>query len=654
MKRIFITLVMLIASVHSIIAQELVLEGVVKDAKNQEPMPYVHVGIPKKGIGTITNTDGKFILRIPTIYTNETLKISFIGYQDFEQIISQISQKQNMEVLLVESNLNLKEVFISAESPAQIVARAYEKIVDNYPLQNTLYTGFYRESNFQTPTNQEEKCYYVIEAVTKMNKPSYKNTEPQGDIKIEQVRKNQFVSDSAKFGKWVAGAFTPMRFDVAKKRMEFINPEQQHKYNYQINDYTTYYGRVVYVIEFKPQKNSANYEGILYIDTDTYAIVKANYQYTSQGLVRENYNRTQHSQLEKRQFIINYQPQDSLWYIESVWQQALALDKISGNKVRYMTEYAVTQITPNQKIEFEYGDKIQWGEVFLTRNTNYNADFWKNYNILAETESLKENLINTNIQVIEIEDKQKNEQTILTNKYHRFRPCIIIPSIGLVTAQNFNVTFTNQEGNFAFSEENTLSGQSLAWGSGFGFEYDFYRNIYLSCLIYQGFNTKQDIGSFQIGVGNRWLLSKDKKRPLFLAIGLDFSLFSFKYKIGEYNNSEDISIEGTTFKEDKIVAHFRQRRSVLMPKIALEVEINRKLLGFIELSIPIAFQTKEDLLFADKNNFGWIGQIGQVRKSIALDNPNLKITQGGNEVNQLPFKQALLISIGVKGYFRLF
>ncbi|MDX2304493.1 MAG: carboxypeptidase-like regulatory domain-containing protein [Microscillaceae bacterium] len=657
MRSIYITLLVLFSSLHGITAQELVLEGVVKDAKTQEPMPYVHVGVPKKNTGTITNTDGRFILRVPASYANETLKISFIGYQDFEQMIAQIQQKQQMEVLLVESALNLKEIIISAESPAQIVAKASEKIVDNYPQQNTLYTGFYRESNFQAPSNQSEKCYYIIEAVTKMNKPSYKNAEPQGDIKIEQVRKNQFVGDSTKFGKWVAGAFTPMRFDVAKKRMEFIDPKQQHKYNYQIDDYTTYYGRVVYIITFKPQKNSADYEGTLYIDMDTYAIVKADYQYTPQGLVRENYNRTHHSQLEKRQFVINYQPQDSLWYIESVWQQALAMDKISGNKVRYMTEYATTQIAPNQEEKFEYGDKIQWEEVFLSRNTIYDTNFWKNYNILAETEDLKENLINTSTQIAEVEKRQDNEKTTLTNKIPRFRPNIIMPSMGLIAVQNsgnLSVTFTNQESNFTFSEESTLASQSIAWGSGFGFEYDIYRNTYISFLIYQGFNTKQDIGSFQLGVGNRWLLSKPKKRPVFLALGLDFSLFNFKYKIGEYSINEDISIEGTAFEEDKIVAHLRQRKSIVMPKIAIQVELNRRLVAFVELSVPISFQNREDLLLADKNNLGWLGQIGQSRKSISLDSPSVEINRAGNQINELPFKQPLLMSIGVKGYFRFF
>ncbi|MFN7488751.1 MAG: hypothetical protein ACK5QK_03380, partial [Chryseotalea sp.] len=108
---------------------------------------------------------------------------------------------------------------------------------------NTLLTGFYRETNIHKEIDSVEHYYYVIEAVTKINKPSYQTKLPEGDIKLEQVRKNQFVAEDVKFTKWYAGAYTPMRFDVVKKRMEFIVPNQQDRYAYQIERQTTYYDR---------------------------------------------------------------------------------------------------------------------------------------------------------------------------------------------------------------------------------------------------------------------------------------------------------------------------------------------------------------------------------------------------------------------------
>jgi hypothetical protein len=70
---IFFALLTLIAHLAS--AQK-TLKVALTDCKTKEPIPYAHVGIAEKGIGTISNEQGRFALRIPAENMNDTLTIS--------------------------------------------------------------------------------------------------------------------------------------------------------------------------------------------------------------------------------------------------------------------------------------------------------------------------------------------------------------------------------------------------------------------------------------------------------------------------------------------------------------------------------------------------------------------------------------------------
>lgn len=90
--------------------QELVIKGVVEDDLG----PVVGASIVAKnqpGIGTISDTDGKF-----TIKTNsyDVLQITFVGYQTVEIPVLSIKDKNNLQVKMQEDNSKIDEVVITA------------------------------------------------------------------------------------------------------------------------------------------------------------------------------------------------------------------------------------------------------------------------------------------------------------------------------------------------------------------------------------------------------------------------------------------------------------------------------------------------------------------------------------------------------------
>lgn len=56
------------------------IAGVILDVETQEPLPFVNIGIPGKGIGTVAQADGSFTLRLDGAADKDTIRISMIGY----------------------------------------------------------------------------------------------------------------------------------------------------------------------------------------------------------------------------------------------------------------------------------------------------------------------------------------------------------------------------------------------------------------------------------------------------------------------------------------------------------------------------------------------------------------------------------------------
>lgn len=65
--------------------------------------------------------------------------------------------------------------------------------------------------------------------------------------------------------------------DLSKSN-EYQFLSEIEKYNYTLSDVTGYQDEMVYVLNFKPRKRKANYQGTLYISADTYAVLKMDYE----------------------------------------------------------------------------------------------------------------------------------------------------------------------------------------------------------------------------------------------------------------------------------------------------------------------------------------------------------------------------------------
>jgi hypothetical protein len=96
-----------------------VLKCTLLDSATKAPVEYVNVGIPNKGVGTVSNEKGVFTLNIPDSLANETIKISAIGYASKTIRINQL--KTITSLYLATQSVGLKEVTIKPHTIKQTV-----------------------------------------------------------------------------------------------------------------------------------------------------------------------------------------------------------------------------------------------------------------------------------------------------------------------------------------------------------------------------------------------------------------------------------------------------------------------------------------------------------------------------------------------------
>lgn len=60
-------------------AQNIILEGRVLQAETGEPVPFATLGVPGRGLGTVADEQGRYLLRLPTLA--DTLVVSCVGFE---------------------------------------------------------------------------------------------------------------------------------------------------------------------------------------------------------------------------------------------------------------------------------------------------------------------------------------------------------------------------------------------------------------------------------------------------------------------------------------------------------------------------------------------------------------------------------------------
>lgn len=92
------------------------LSGTVVNSSSRVPIPYVNIGVPEKGVGTISDDNGRFKISIDNGLVGDSIRFSCIGYKPtFFTVKKLLTLNAPIVIELMANNTLLREVVINAK-----------------------------------------------------------------------------------------------------------------------------------------------------------------------------------------------------------------------------------------------------------------------------------------------------------------------------------------------------------------------------------------------------------------------------------------------------------------------------------------------------------------------------------------------------------
>lgn len=375
------------------------VSGIVKNQSNKKAVEFATVSVSGTNIGTVTNEDGEFTLKIKKSAKANNIVVSLMGYSNSWMTVGENNIENAVVWLQPKQNL-LDEVIVEASVSRNIVAQAIRNIDKNYGTRPTLMTGFYRET-----ARKRNHYINISEAVVHLFKTGY-NTRNVNSDRVQVIKGRKLLSEKSTDTlavRLLGGPNLSSYMDVVKNPDALFDESTLNYYDFMMGKSVYIDHRVQYVIAFKPVVNLpyALFEGKLYIDKESMAITRV-----EMSLDMNDKNKVTQTILKKKPFGLIFKPLELSFLINYKERNGKMCLSYMRNEVRFkcdwkkklfhtnygiVSEMVVTDEEEDNNIEkIPYRESFKEDDSFTDKvQAFYDDNFWGAYNILAPTESLE-------------------------------------------------------------------------------------------------------------------------------------------------------------------------------------------------------------------------------------------------------------------------
>lgn len=383
------------------------ITGRVIEKGTDEPLQFTNVFLLDKKIGTITNSEGDFCLNLKTFNGNDTLCISNMGYHLVKVPLNSLDSTF-ITFKLIPQTHEIKEVRIKPIDPIDLISEAIEKIPQNYSTKPYLMTAFFRES-----TKKDDEYISLSEALIKVYKESYNNSR-KDQVKFEKGRNGNNVI-SMKYLDFIVqgGLYNNFTLDVIKYGINFLDKESFDSYNYKFDKISRYRGLPVYIVQFEQKEiDFPYYSGKIYIDKESYAIVKVEFGISSRGINFANdiyivKNPDQYKvKPQYADYQVNYIKEGNKWALNSARSEIRIFVKSKKEKKKKkdyisslftsVSEFVITEKDSVNVQRFKNDEISKPNDILFKQIAETDETFWGEDNIILPDEPLIETIMKIN------------------------------------------------------------------------------------------------------------------------------------------------------------------------------------------------------------------------------------------------------------------
>ena len=372
--------------------------GEVLDSESREPLVFATLILQDQNISTVTNSEGKFLLKVPQDLDSGTVEVSFLGYRSKQVPLSQF-QETGTRILLTTSVIPLPEVDIVVPRDAKsLVRETFAMRNENYMGSPLRMTAFYRET-----IKRRRRNVSLSEAVVTIYKAPYSSSRPDA-AELYKARKSTDYSklDTVAL-KLQGGPFNALYVDVMKYPEYIFGPDYIEYYDFFFERSTRIDDQMIFVIGFrqKPGILDPLYKGRLYINGQTKVLTSAIYtlnitdpQRASRLFVRRKPPNASVYPTEVS-YRVDYREKDGRWYY--VYSNAILEFKVDWDKKLFNSVYSLTcemaitdwEQNPEGKIP-RNRDRIRSSLILSDAAEGFSdPQFWGAYNIIEPDKSIE-------------------------------------------------------------------------------------------------------------------------------------------------------------------------------------------------------------------------------------------------------------------------
>lgn len=372
------------------------ISGKLKDAKTGDPVVYATVALPNTGIGTVSNSEGEFTLKVSKNSTAEYFEVSHLSYATTQYKIIESLGKE--KVFYVEPQLvMLNEITVIPKDARSIVENALRSIRSNYSEVPNMMTGFYRET-----IRQRRDYLSISEAVVDIYKAPYIGMQSD-QVKIFKGRKGSNVKKAdTLMVQLQGGPNVAMLLDIVKNTDLSIALDNLDNYTFEFSSIVNIDDKPNWVISFSPNvvREEPLYFGKLFISQDKMAITRAEFSLDLSDEAKASHVFVQKKPIglifmpTSTSYLVTYKEQNGKNYLNYVrvdlkfrcdWKK-----RVFKNYYTVMSEVAITDRREDNIARFANQETFKSNMVFADKVDSFiDPDFWGEYNIIEPEESIE-------------------------------------------------------------------------------------------------------------------------------------------------------------------------------------------------------------------------------------------------------------------------
>lgn len=225
------------------------IKGIVNDASSKEALPFTAVAIKGTSIGTTTDIDGRFVLRVPAEHASGNLQVSCVGYKTDLRPLSSIESGVYVSIMLQTSVSEINEVAVSAKSKFSqtIVRNAISKTANNYIMRPYNYELSYTDEFVHGKTSRKHSAKLLY-----YDKTGYKKANPYQNFKNCNYK---YLSSTHNYlaqtiGERINNIDDLLKFDIVRQSSFVFDEKRLNDFEIKIEKSLVFNGDSIWVLRY--------------------------------------------------------------------------------------------------------------------------------------------------------------------------------------------------------------------------------------------------------------------------------------------------------------------------------------------------------------------------------------------------------------------